>query len=397
MKTKILLSIVSLFILFILSGCYTQIMWRDTSGDYEYRTKAKKKLQIEKEEEKYEDEDTAYVDEDSSYAQEENESGYYEDDYYYYPSHRRGFKYYYPSISIVFGSTYFYDPWYFSNWYFPWNWYRIYYPGYWWYNPWYSWGGWYYSPSYFYYDPWYNYWTWNWGYWNYPVYKYRKNDFTRLRDNDGDRGRIVSGGNLVRDLNLRTRDINDRRIDSGRERTGVRDRDIKIDDRMPSRTLERERKVLERDKNDQPTRSKGVTIERNKPRDDRKPPTDLRDKNQRNIKDRTIKRKTDEKNTRKNDPETDLRIEKRERPKIDYLPPHREYTPPKRNEEPRREYTPPRKSDPPTRESNTPRYEPPRREHTPPPQRSAPPSYNPPPRQSSPPSGNNSSSTRRRD
>lgn len=395
MKTKILFSLVSIFILSIFSGCYTQIMWRDTGGDYEYRTKVKKKVQIE-EEEKYVEEDTTYVEEDTSYIYDEEEAGYYEDEDYYYPSHRRGFKYYYPSISIVFGSTYFYDPWYFSNWYFPWDWCRVYYPGYWWYWPWYSWGGWYYSPSYFYYDPWYNYWTWNWGYWNYPVYKYRKNDFTRLRDNDGGRGRIVSGGNLGRDLKLRTRDINDRRIDSGREHPGVRDRNIRIDDRMPTRTLEREKKILERDKTDKPTRSKDVTIERTKRIDDRKPPTGLRDKNQRNIKDKTIERKTDEKNIRKNDSETKKRIEKREIPKINYQPPRREYTPPKR-EEPRKEYTPPKRNDQPTRESNPPRYEPPRREYSPPPQRSTPPSYNPPPRQSPSPSQGNSSSTRRRD
>lgn len=185
--------------IFLFSGCYTQLKLEEDDDSYR---KERKKVIIEKRIEKDGEivEDTSYESSDGEVEEEEEET-------YYYPRHRRSYKFYHPGITIVVGGAVFYDPWYFDYFYYPYTICRTYYLPWWWgyyscYRVWYG---------FTYYDPFYNpfysppYW-WYDPYWyggSYPpIVQYRKNDFTRLRNNDGGRSGSVITGNWGRDLNL---------------------------------------------------------------------------------------------------------------------------------------------------------------------------------------------------
>ena len=119
----------------------------------------------------------------------------YEDDadivinkYYFgsYPTYRRYFWGYHPSVYIGFSfGNWYYDPFCWDPFYY-WNWCGSswYYPGY------------YYS----YYNPYYYYPHYNWGYgYNYDKYKYRERtrDSYSIRNNTGIRNSYVTRGDLT--------------------------------------------------------------------------------------------------------------------------------------------------------------------------------------------------------
>jgi len=160
---KYILSVITLFLVFSLYGCYTQVDFRNRhNDDTEYRDRGN----------------------DDGYYQNDNDSNSNSDDgsdvtinnYYsgYYPGYHRYFWHsYYPSFNVDFcyGPT-FWDPFYYDPWW--------YYPG----IPVIA----YYSPYYYndyYYGGYSNYGNyWNGG----SVYKERTNSGLRLRNNDGGRG-----------------------------------------------------------------------------------------------------------------------------------------------------------------------------------------------------------------
>jgi|GEM_PF-1639128 len=317
----------------IFGGCYTQLKLED--DDYTYRKEYRKKVEIKDEESRSYDADTVYESTDDQVYEEEEET-------YYYPRHRRAYKYYYPGITIVVGGgVVYYDPWYFDYFYYPYVycrpffypiWYWGYYPchraWYWvtfydpFYNP-------YYYPPYWWYDP---YW-WSRGYY-YPYY--RKNDFTRLRDNDGGRSGIRTADGNFRNLNPNVSVVRSRLrdIEEGRVSTSTRNRDREIyprereNLRTPSATerspgLDRERTGTSKE-----TTSPVSTRDR---RDDRQSPTEKG-----TIRDRAPQRSPD----RNNNPT----------PSIERKPernPDRQSTPPPPSIERRPERNPDRQSTPP--------------------------------------------------
>jgi len=405
----------------MVSGCYTQLKLED--DDYAYKKERKRviieKRVEEKDGEKYERIDTTYESTDD-YA-------YDDEDRYYYPRHRRAYKFYHPGITIVVGGAVYYDPWYFDYFYYPYVVCRTYYLP-WWYG--------YYScyrvwHGFVYYDPFYNpfyaapYW-WYDPYWyggHYPpIIQYRKNDYTRLRDQGGGRSGLVSTGNWGRDLNLQTasersrlRDIDrtsirtpsgrerDTRVDTDRRVPSVRDRGATIDrdsKTSPGRTTDNTRTGREtirdrsRDREASPPSDRGRLPDRSPDRgreriDDRSkdkqepknsPPPRRYDTNIPNVEQKIIiernpdDRENDLPSKRNND--SDLRNYRNERIRIEYEVPRREYNPPRYDERKREEYRenpstnsnrnqnnqPSRNSSPryEPRRTETPRYEAPR-------------------------------------
>lgn len=437
--------------IFIFSGCYTQLKLED--DDYSYR-KERKKVIIEKRVEEDEEivEDTSY---ESTDGQIENE-----EETYYYPRHRRSYKFYHPGITIVIGGAVFYDPWYFDYFYYPYTVCRTYYLPWWWgyyscYRIWYGFA---------YYDPFYNpfyqppYW-WYDPYWyggSYPpIVQYRKNDFTRLRNNDGGRSGSVITGNWGRDLNLQIasdrtrarnneipglRDINSRnvrtregeinlRIPTQKIPGSVRDKDLKstipeerkrvdesktprIDDRNRQNPRLPERKDVQERGNRNPDRTPNIDRKNEQPpvrKFESYPPSLDREI--------IINRKTNEINERLNENEIIPQKKdfdksyRKERIRIEYDVPRREYVP--RIRENNRSNTENKSrvnSNTDNRQQNSstpryergndsprfkaPRYEPPRYESS---GRNNFPTYSPPQRTSPPPVNQAPATDRRRD
>lgn len=427
---------------FIFSGCYTQLKLED--DEYAYKKERKRviieKRVEEKDGERYERVDTTYESTD--------DYGYEEDgDHYYYPRHRRAYKFYHPGITIVVGGAVYYDPWYFDYFYYPYVVCRTYYLP-WWYGYYSCYRVWY---GFVYYDPFYNpfyappYWWydpyWYGGYYP-PIVQYRKNDYTRLRDQDGGRSGLVRTGNFGRDLNLqvasersRLRDLDresirstsgrdrnsridrDLKVPSGRDRGATIDRDSKTSpSRTPENTSTGRETVRDRNKDRQsappanrervpdrnPDRGRERIDERPKDRPDNRETPPVRKFNS-NIPDLEQKiiiernpddRKNDLPSKRNN--ENNSRNYRKERIIIEYDIPRREYNPPRSEVKKREEYrkTPSTNSN---RDQNTqsskntsPKYEP-RRNEAPrfeepryqSPSRNNVPSYSP--RQSTPP------------
>jgi hypothetical protein len=163
----VLLSILPLLLL-NLTGCYTQVASRDDYGNWN-REESKPYYDYEEEsdtlsdeyaDDQYEDEEYAYDDNEDSYTESEGSSNYY---FYGYPSYRKYFWNYYPSVSVVVGTGWYYDPWCWDPWY-PDYWYypslSCYYPTYWYPHHYYGW-----------WDPYPYY-----GGYTSTTYKYRTND-----------------------------------------------------------------------------------------------------------------------------------------------------------------------------------------------------------------------------
>ncbi len=258
---------------FIFSGCYTQLKLED--DEYSYRWERKKTI-IEKrteEQQEYENEDTTYESTDESVYEDE-------EDRYYYPSHRRKYKYYHPGITIDVGGAVFYDPWYFDYFSYPYTICRTYYlPG--WYGYYSCYRVWYgfvyydpfynpfYSPPYWWYDP-----HWYGGYYP-PIVQYRKNDYTRLRDNDGGRSGAIRTGNWGRDLNLqvasersRLRDLDASRDGRYLERERRKSSDIDIN--LPNTREQSRQKALDRDRSSEPNKTRDRETIHSTPTDRRK-------------------------------------------------------------------------------------------------------------------------------
>jgi len=235
----------------MVSGCYTQLKLED--DDYAYK-KERKRVIIEKRVEEKDGETVESV--DTTYESTDDYGYDEEEDHYYYPKHRRAYKFYHPGITIVVGGAVYYDPWYFDYFYYPYTICRTYYLP-WWYGYYSCYRVWY---GFAYYDPFYNpfyappYWWydpyWYGGYYP-PIVQYRKNDYTRLRDQDGGRSGLVRTGNFGRDLNLqvasersklRDADRSTIRTTTGRERNSRIDTDLKIpSSRDRGATIDRDR------------------------------------------------------------------------------------------------------------------------------------------------------------
>ena len=187
---KFKIALMLLASIFLFGGCYTQlavkerVIYQREYSDYS--------------EDEY-DTTQNYSDEQSEYSEENyDEDGVTINNYYsepIYPSYRRYFWSYYPSVSIgaYFGSyygsyyydTYCYDPFFYPGWCF---------------NPWYD-------PYYSYYPSWWlgNYYPYNyygnygsgWAY-NNDNYKTRSNSGYKIRNNDGLRGGSGTRGSLTR-------------------------------------------------------------------------------------------------------------------------------------------------------------------------------------------------------
>ncbi|MGE5431755.1 MAG: hypothetical protein ACM3QX_11810, partial [Syntrophomonadaceae bacterium] len=173
-----------------LYGCYTQVATNDGRSSKRYHERDY--------EDSYSQRDTLYGDEyqnnDTSYYSDNYGDGTTINNYYsdYRPFYRRYYWGYHPGISVGI-SWGWNDPWY--N---PWSW-AGWYDNYWFSDPFYS--------SYYYNYPYFNnpYYGSNWypgyghyyGWGNWSTYKYRSNDYTRLRNSDG--GRSTAG--------LRSRDL----------------------------------------------------------------------------------------------------------------------------------------------------------------------------------------------
>lgn len=350
----------------IFSGCYTQLKLED-SDSYPYKKEVRKKVIIKDQK----DDDRAYRGETEAESEVTEDTTYYEEEEetYYYPWHRRSFKYYHPGITIIIDGAIFYDPWYFDYFYYPWLYCRVYYsPWYWVYRPCY---GLVYSATFYdpYYNPffaspyWYNpYWYdpyWPWYYYP-PTIQYRKNDYTRLRDNDGGRG-IVKTGNWGRDLNLQVYDKTKMR-ESENSLIGTRGTEIsgKVSDkpmgneRRPTYSTDRERIKISKEPinsrindRDQPTR-KIYDTNRDRKNDrpnvpqretgsDVKAPNNLPDRKETpkinyryptdQNKEIIIERKLDipRTNTEKVQKQDKSRIERYKLPQIDYEIPRRDY------------------------------------------------------------------------
>jgi len=356
---------------FLVSGCYTQIKLED--DDYSY--KERKRVIIEKRVEKDGEEETVTI--DTTYES-TDDTAYDEDDArYYYPRHRRAYKYYHPGITIVVGGAVYYDPWYFDYFYYPYVVCRTYYLP-WWYGYYSCYRVWY---GFAYYDPFYNpfyappYWWydpyWYGGYYP-PIVQYRKNDYTRLRDQDGGRNGIVRTGNWGRDLNLQIASDRTRLRDDGirSDRSGTLDRNKRInrDDNLRTPTLRDNGNNRDRDVNTRtPDRNREPNV-RKDTRDEQKPriPTDRRlpernpDRNSNRNRDNSDRKDTpdrkqsdrrqydsflpnfeqrilidkeidskprnNDQTTRRNNDEK-VRIYRDDRPKIEYDIPRREYQP----------------------------------------------------------------------
>ncbi|NUN10214.1 MAG: hypothetical protein HUU54_13660 [Ignavibacteriaceae bacterium] len=146
-----------------LSGCYTQLAIEERRPERTYTY------------ESYGDEE--YTESDTIYYDEEEASQGEVKNIYILPGYRRYLWHYYPSTSIVIGSGYYFDYWLWDTWY----------PRWWYWDPWYPpvayYPFWYYHPNYYYYG------GYHWDNYNNPkTYKYRDNNISRIRNNDGGRG-----------------------------------------------------------------------------------------------------------------------------------------------------------------------------------------------------------------
>lgn len=204
MKNLRFLSLTILLVSFAgLYGCYTQVATDDgrhSSRKYHERD--------------YEDSYGGGQQSDSLYGYQDGDTSYYPqggatiNNYYLYgdyyrPFYRRYYMGYHPGfsvgVSLGWGDPWYYDPWGYAGWY------DNYYYG----DP-FFYSSYYYNYPYFY-PPYYgSYWGgpgyghyYGWGNWG--NYKYRSNDFTRLRNSDGGRGTI---GLRSRDLLSPTRGTN---------------------------------------------------------------------------------------------------------------------------------------------------------------------------------------------
>ncbi len=345
------------FVLLTFAGCYTQFATRD----YQERIYSNESG----------DDYTRYGDEsyDDTTYYEDDQSGYdesetvIENNYYFggYPTYRRYYWGYYPSVSvgIYWGHSYYdpfcWDPFYWSAWY----------PG--WCSPFY------YTPVYVSYYPWYYYYPgYYYSHWDNGggIYRERNRDRYALRNNDGLRNSFVSRGNLTR--------TNDRSI-TGDSR-GLRDRDLlrdnKLRDRNRTALNERDRVITER-KDLGRTRDntrETLTSTRNK-NTDRKGLTDRNDRTKRESLDRkrTVnpprvfdRKKTEQKEIKRNDgnrntgkdtqrfkaPEqkrnTDIKRDTRGNTKSPNVGTNRNTNPP------RQTYNPPRQNNTPPRTNTTP-------------------------------------------
>lgn len=179
-----------------LAGCYTQVATND--GRYS------KKYHERDYEDSYDRNDSAYGDDyradDTTYYADNYRDGAIINNYYfgdsYRPYYRRYYRGYYPGfsvgISVGFWDNVWYDPWSYAGWYDNY-WYDPFYPSY------------YYNYPYFYppyYGSYYGGYGHHYGWGNWTTYKYRSNDYSRLRSNDGSRG---TSGLRSRDLLSPTR------------------------------------------------------------------------------------------------------------------------------------------------------------------------------------------------
>lgn len=384
-KQKILMWVLMIIGAYLFSGCYTQIKLED--DDYGYKQERKRVI-IEKRIEKDGEEEIVSI--DTTYES-TDERVYEEEERYYYPRHRRAYKFYHPGITIVVGGTVYYDPWYFDYFYYPYVVCRTYYLP-WWYGYYSCYRVWY---GFVYYDPFYNpfyappYWWydpyWYGGYYP-PIIQYRKNDYTRLRDQDGGRRGAITTGNWGRDLNLQVASERSRLRDGGRsletdrtsrpsldrerssnqrdeirtptlrdrtgtrdretptlrDRSGTRDRDANV--RSPERSSDRRDESINRDRRDerrQPTPTERKTPERTRDtgRDrnsdkfretpDRKETTTKRqlDTSIPNLEQKIIIEREIETTPRREQSPERVRIYREERPRIEYEIPRREYQP----------------------------------------------------------------------
>ncbi len=421
-KVKILIWVLFLVGAYFLSGCYTQVKLED--DEYSYQ-KDRKRVIIEKRVEK--DGEKEIVSVDTIYESTDDRVYDEEEERYYYPKHRRLYKYYHPGITIVVGGSVYYDPWYFDYFYYPYPYVvcRTYYLP-WWYGFYSCYRVWhglaYYDPYFYYYPPywWYDPY-WYGGYYP-PIYQYRKNDYTRLRDQDGGRSRTIGTGNWGRDLNLqvasersRLRDggrsgdmdrrtsptsldrerksdrIDEQRTPTLRDRSGTRDRDINT--RKPDRTrepsIDRERRDERRQQTPTerriPDRSRDTGRDRNSDRSrenpDRREAPDRKDTPSRrqldtfipNLEQKIIIERNEERTPHQDQPSSRnyerTRIYRDERPKIEYEIPRREYQPRldnqpsrDRNQQSNTNITPQRNPSYDRSRTETPKYETPRHE-----------------------------------
>ncbi len=303
----------------------------------------------------YYDDSTAYYDNrgygdntDYNYG---NSPYYYDDFYYTYPSYRRYFWGYHPSIAVGvswnwYSDPFCYDPFYYNYWY---SWY---YPGSWSCMPF----------SYYYPSPWYvgfNYYGGGFHSFthNYYTYRERTQDMRRIRNLDGLRGGggrspIIGSrdGNTGRNLTERKRGVSRLSPPTGRST-----------DRISSGRVTRET-TKEGQRLRRPVERKSSTGKF----DQRRTPPRV---NSRNESGRKENRRINPYLRRENSSEIQKRNEGRRtngnvRPRS-YSPPRREYNPPKRDNSPK-QYTPPQRNNSP-RNSTPPRsYSPPQRSSSPP-------------------------------
>ncbi len=150
------------FLALFLSGCYTQLAIEERRTE-KYDS--------------YETQGDEYVGTDTVYYDEETQG----DDqvinnYYVLPGYRKYLSHYYPSTTIVVGTGYYFDYWLWDTWY----------PHWWYCDPWY--------PPVAYYPFWYyhpNYYGYGWysdNYYEPSTYRYRDNNMSRVRGNEGGRG-----------------------------------------------------------------------------------------------------------------------------------------------------------------------------------------------------------------
>jgi len=379
-KNKLTLLVMLPVLLLFLTGCYTQVATRDY--DYGNWSREKSKPYYDYEEnkdtltEQYNDE-YVYDDQDSSIDENKTEINYY---FYGYPSYRKYFWNYYPSVSVVIGTGWYYDPWWYWDPWYPSYWYYpsviCYYPTYWY-------------PRYYY--GWWNPYPYYGGYSGYysSTYKYRTNDIGKIRNSSGVRnsgsGRDLfatrDGNSQLRDqLKTRERQIVSGRDELKREKIGLRDNTrITTRDKNTTRDVIRDRETIR--KNDDRIKTSTRTNEiirktetqRNTDkdviRDTRKKTNDNRINTQKRTetekKGPVIKRNNTNKNneTRKKEAPKENRTNNptiKKNPETNKNNTNRNYTPPKTNNTPR-SYSPPKTND-------TPRsYSPPRGNTTSPP------------------------------
>lgn len=184
------------------SGCYTQLAIEERRPDRSYSY------------ENYGDQE--YTESDTIYYDEDENSGKVINNYYIVPGYRRYFWHYYPSTSIVIGTGYYFDFWFWDTWY----------PRWWYCDPWYPpvayYPFWYYHPNYYYYGGYY----WD-NYYTPKTYKYRNDNISRIRNNEGGRGSSFTTRDAIKAYD-RNRPSTRERIGAGesigtRERTATRE------------------------------------------------------------------------------------------------------------------------------------------------------------------------------